>query len=163
MEKEEMIDNVESTEMAVAESNILSFADLRAKSNTKMTMVTTIKDRKKLFNLENAVDNLLNDCVGEKIRIKDVIIKEYLKPLKEPIVDEQTGEIIKDSERTMSCVLVDDNDVSYATGSKTFIIQLQRFFTNYGTEDLQNGGLEIEITKKNISGSNNKALSFKLV
>ena len=63
----------------------------------------------------------------------------------------------------MSCVLVDDNGVSYAPGSKTFILQLQRFFTNYGTEELQKDGLEIEIIKKNISGSNNKALSFKLV
>lgn len=163
MENEEIMENVESTEMIVGESNILSFADLKEKSNTKMTMVTTITDKKKLFNLENAVDNLINDCVGEKIRVKDVIIKEYIKPLKDPVVDEQTGEIIRDIERKMSCVLVDDNGVSYATGSKTFILQLQRFFTNYGTEELQKDGLEIEIIKKNISGSNNKALSFKLV
>lgn len=163
MENEEIMENVESTEMVVGESNILSFADLKEKSDTKMTMVTTITDKKKLFNLENAVDNLINDCVGEKIRVKDVIIKEYIKPLKEPVVDEQTGEIIRDIERKMSCVLVDDNGVSYATGSKTFILQLQRFFTNYGTEELQKDGLEIEIIKKNISGSNNKALSFKLV
>ena len=159
MENEEINENVE---MVVGESNILSFADLKEKSDTKMTMVTTITDKKKLFNLENAVDNLINDCVGEKIRVKDVIIKEYIKPLKEPIVDEQTGEI-RDIERKMSCVLVDDNGVSYATGSKTFILQLQRFFTNYGTEELKKDGLEIEIIKKNISGSNNKALSFKLV
>ena len=163
MENEEIMENVESTEMVVGESNILSFADLKEKSDIKMTMVTTITDKKKLFNLENAVDNLINDCVGEKIRVKDVIIKEYIKPLKEPVVDEQTGEIIRDIERKMSCVLVDDNGVSYATGSKTFILQLQRFFTNYGTEELQKDGLEIEIIKKNISGSNNKALSFKLV
>lgn len=163
MENEEIMENVESTEMVVGESNILSFADLKEKSDTKMTMVTTITDKKKLFNLENAVDNLINDCVGEKIRVKDVIIKEYIKPLKEPVVDEQTGEIIRDIEKKMSCVLVDDNGVSYATGSKTFILQLQRFFTNYGTEELQKDGLEIEIIKKNISGSNNKALSFKLV
>ena len=160
MENEEINENVE---MVVGESNILSVADLKEKSDTKMTMVTTITDKKKLFNLENAVDNLINDCVGEKIRVKDVIIKEYIKPLKEPVVDEQTGEIIRDIERKMSCVLVDDNGVSYATGSKTFILQLQRFFTNYGTEELKKDGLEIEIIKKNISGSNNKALSFKLV
>lgn len=163
MENEEIMENVESTEMVVGESNILSFADLKEKSDIKMTMVTTITDKKKLFNLENAVDNLINDCVGEKIRVKDVIIKEYIKPLKDPVVDEQTGKIIRDIERKMSCVLVDDNGVSYATGSKTFILQLQRFFTNYGTEELKKDGLEIEIIKKNISGSNNKALSFKLV
>ena len=99
MENEEINENVE---MVVGESNILSVADLKEKSDTKMTMVTTITDKKKLFNLENAVDNLINDCVGEKIRVKDVIIKEYIKPLKEPVVDEQTGEI-RDIESLRVC------------------------------------------------------------
>ena len=35
MENEEIMENVESTEMVVGESNILSFADLKEKKNTE--------------------------------------------------------------------------------------------------------------------------------
>lgn len=154
-----------ATEMDVVEtktSNILSFDDLRKNNNTKCDIITNITDKKKLFNLENDVDTLLNDCEGEKIRIKEVLIKRYEKPLKNPVLDEETGEVIKDKEISMSCVIIDDNNKSYATGSKTFTIQLMRYLQNYGTEELKDG-LEIEITKKKINGSNNKSLIFKLV
>ena len=154
-----------STEMILEENknNILSFDDMRANSNTKTQIFTNINDNKKLFNLENDVDNLLNDCVGEKIRVKEVLIKCYKKPMKNPIIDEETGEVIKDTETTMSCVLIDDNNKSYATGSKMFTMQLMRYIQNYGDKELKNEGLEIEIIKKSIKDSNNKALGFKLI
>ena len=67
---------------------------------------SNIKDKKLLFNLESKVDVMLNDIVGETIRVKQVLLREYYKPLAEPIVDEETGEIIKDTELKLSLVLI---------------------------------------------------------
>lgn len=164
VKENELNENVESTEMVVQEqsSSIMSFADLKSNSNTKMDMITNINDKKELYNIDNSTpDALLNDCVGEKIRAKKVLIKKYEKPLKEPVFDETTGEIIKDTETTMSVVLIDDNGKTYATGSKTFGWQLIRYLRDYDN-NIENG-LEIEIVKNKVAGTNNKALGFKLV
>lgn len=155
---------VETKEMVVAHSggNVMSFEEMKSNSSTECQIYTNIQDRKKLFNLENKVDNLLNDCEGEMIRVKGILIKIYRKPLKNPEIDEETGEILKDTEVTMSCILVDDNGKSYATGSKMFAIQLMRYIQNWGMDEF-NEGLEIKIVKNKMSNSNNKSLGFELV
>lgn len=142
--------------------NVMSFEEMRNNSNTNCQIYTNIRDKKKLFNLESKVDNLLNDCEGEMIRVKGVLLKIYKKPMKEPIINEETGEIEKDTETTMSCVLLDDNGKSYATGSKMFAIQLMRYIQNWGMTEFEDG-LEIKIVKNKMSNSNNKALGFELV
>lgn len=142
--------------------NVMSFEEMRNNSNTNCQIYTNITDKKKLFNLESKVDNLLNDCEGEMIRVKGVLLKIYKKPMKEPIINEETGEIEKDTETTMSCVLLDDNGKSYATGSKMFAIQLMRYIQNWGMAEFEEG-LEIKIVKNKMSNSNNKALGFELV
>ena len=143
-------------------TNVKGFDSLTYDSSTNANIITNIKDKKKLFNLGNNVDYLLNDCVGEKIRVVDVLLKTYAKPMKEPLVDEETGEVIKDTEFTMSSVLVDDNGKSYATGSKVFGISLMNYLRMFGTKDGVEP-FEIEIVKKSVKGSNNKALGFELV
>lgn len=156
----------ENKELAVASNEnyqIIGFDGLGGNTNTKTEVITNITDEKKMFNLENKVDELLNDCEGELIRVKEVLIKRYEKPMKEPIVDETTGEIIKDTEITMSCVIVDDNDKSYATGSKTFTIQLMKLLQMRNRLGKNNESFEIKIIKKKIANSGNKALSFELV
>ena len=159
---EEIEENTEEKEMTVSTtSNVMTFEDLRNSSTTQCRIYTNIEDRKKLFNLESKVDNLLNDCENEMIRVKGVLLKIYKKPMKEPVIDEETGEILKDVETTMSCVLLDDNGVSYATGSKLFSIQLMRYIQNYGLDDFKDG-LEIKIVK-NKTPNGNKALGFELV
>lgn len=166
LNEEEKIEN-ENEEGLVVTNNFESMIESSNNSNTDKTVVTNIKDVKKLFNLENKVDHLLNDCEGETIRVKEVLIKRYLKPMKDPVINEETGEILKDTEMTMSIVLVDDHDESYATGSKTFGIQLLRYFDlakRIGT--LKNGDFEpfeIKIVKQKVQNSNNKALGFELV
>lgn len=142
--------------------NVMSFEEMRNNSNTNCQIYTNITDKKKLFNLESKVDNLLNDCEGEMIRVKGVLLKIYKKPMKEPIINDVTGEIEKDTETTMSCVLLDDNGKSYATGSKMFAIQLMRYIQNWGMAEFEDG-LEIKIVKNKMSNSNNKALGFELV
>ena len=142
---------------------MLDFSQLGANTNTKTQVFTNITDEKKLFNLENKVDYLLNDCEGETIRVKQVLIKRYEKPLKEPVINEETGEIIKDTEITMSCTLVDDNDVSYATGSKIFTIQLMRYLQMQERMNKEVETFDIKIIKKKYGENGNKALSFELV
>lgn len=155
-------DVVETSLVEAKGGNIQSFSEARKNSPTQREIFTNIQDKKVLFNLDAGVDCKINDCVGEKIRVKDVLIKKFYKPLKEPIIDEETGEIIKDTEITMSCVLVDDMGKSYATGSKSFAIQMMNLLCDWGEDSLKEG-IEIEIIKKQIANSQNKALGFKLV
>ena len=146
----------------VKSASIMSFNDLKNNSNTISEIYTNIKDKKKLFNVGNKVDFLLNDCEGEMIRVKGVVVKIYHKPLKEPVIDEETGEILKDTEMTMSVVLVDSEGRSYATGSKIFGIQLLRYIQDFGMEDIESkDGLVIKIIKKEVN--KNKALSFEII
>ena len=150
-------ENVEVEETGL--STIQGFGALGKRTETKCNIYTNIIDQKKIFNLDSKVDNLLNDCEGELIRVKEVLIKRYEKPMKEPIIDEETGEILKDKEITMACILIDDNEKSYATGSKVFTIQMMRYLDMFG---LNNEGFEIKIVK-NKTEKGNKALGFELV
>ena len=78
-------------------------------------------------------------------------------------VDEETGEIIKDSELKISLVLIDDKGKSYATGSKTFAFKMQKLLGEYGgVEDLEKG-IDIKIIKVPAGKGGNKALSFELL
>lgn len=161
-----MKENFEETKnLAVKEENnysIVGFEGLGFSTDTKTQVITNITDEKKMFNLENKVDEMLNDCEGELIRVKEVLIKKYEKPMKEPIIDE-TGEIIKDTEITCSCVIVDDTGKSYATGSKTFTFQLMKLLQMKARLGKTNETFDIKIIKKKIPNSGNKALSFELV
>lgn len=160
MEKEENVTEEilkEGEETALA--TIQDFSAMAKRTNTKMKVFTNIIDQKKIFNLDSHVDILLNDCEGELIRVKEVLIKRYEKPMKEPVIDEETGEIIKDKEISMACILIDDNNKSYATGSKVFTIQMMRYLDMF---DITPEGFEIKIVK-NKQASGNKALGFELV
>ena len=136
---------------------IQGFGSMSKRTSTKADIFTNITDQKKIFNLESKVDNLLNDFEGSTIEVKEVLIKRFEKPMKEPEVDEN-GEIIKDTEITMSCILIDTNNVSYATGSKVFTIQMLRYLEMFGIKD----SFLIKITK-NKQESGNKTLGFELV
>lgn len=142
---------------------VMDFGGLGRNSSTKTHVYTNIQDSKKMFNLENKVDKLLNDCEGELIRVKDIVIKTYEKPMKEPVIDDETGEVLKDTETSMSCVIVDDNNISYATGSKTFTIQLMRYLQMQSRLPEKEETFDIKIIKKKIGERGNKALSFELV
>ena len=153
----ELEENVEVEQTGL--STIQGFGALGKRTETKCNIYTNITDQKKIFNLDSKVDNLLNDCEGELIRVKEVLIKRYEKPMKEPVFDDETGEILKDKEISMACILIDDNEKSYATGSKVFTIQMMRYLDMFG---LNNEGFEIKIVK-NKTEKGNKALGFELV
>lgn len=155
--KKEMEQEEVQEETGIA--TVQGFGAMSKKTQTKADIFTNITDQKKIFNLDSKVDALLNDCEGEVIRVKEVLVKRYEKPMKEPIINEETGEIEKDKEISMACILIDDNNKSYATGSKIFTIQMMRYIQMFGISE---EGFEIRIVKtKQTTG--NKALGFELV
>lgn len=158
MENEEL-KNEEMEKQETAVATVQDFTALNRSTNTQAKIFTNITDQKKIFNLDSHVDNLLNDCEGELIRVKEVLIKRFEKPMKEPVIDDETGEVIKDTETTMACILIDDQNKSYATGSKVFTIQMMRYLQMFG---ITNEGFEIKVVK-NKTEKGNKSLGFELV
>ena len=154
MEKE----NVKETSLMIKDFNQMEGVASRSKTN----VFTTITDSKTIFNLENTCDYKINDCKGELIRVKDVLIKVIETPLAEPEVNEETGEIIRDTEYKKVCILIDDNGKSYVTGSKMFTNQMIRYINMFGVEEIENG-LEIRVVERAVKNSGNKALGFELV
>lgn len=130
-------------------------------SRSKTSVFTTIKDPKIIFNLENECDYKINECKGELIRVKGVLIKVIETPLAEPEVNEETGEV-RDKEYKKVCILIDDNGKSYVTGSKMFTNQMMRYINIFGVQAIEDG-LEIKIVEKAVKNSNNKSLGFELV
>lgn len=169
-EKEEMIigeEILESTESVKEESQELmvkNFSELgrNKKSNIKRDIYTTITDNKKIFNLENSCDYKINDCKGEMIRVTDILIKINEKLLDEPVIDETTGEIIKEKETTMVTILIDEAGKSYVTASKMFTMQMINYIQMFGLESIKQG-LEIKFIERAVKNSSNKALGFELV
>lgn len=157
MENEEMIKENESQELIVKD-----FSEIGSKRKSKQEIFTNIEDKKTIFNLDTNIDYRINDCKGEVLRVKQIMIKRFMKELEEPIVNPVTGEI-KDKEIKIVTILIDDNNKSYVTGSKQFGLQFMRYIEMFGLEDIENEGLEIRIIEKQVSNSNNKALGFEII
>ena len=143
---------------------VQGFGSIEQASKTKKKTYTTLPltDVKTLYNLDNKdCDFRINDCIGQAIRVKDVVIKEFEKELEEPIVD-TNGEVVQDKEFKKVCILIDDQEKSYVTASKVFTIQMKRFIETFGVNVIKNG-LEIKIVNKKVKDSNNKSLGFELI
>lgn len=133
--------------------------DLELSSSVKKGIYTTIdsKDFKTLYNLDNGdCDFKLNDCKGQAIRVKNVLIKNFDK-----YKDENGNDLDVPINKKIT-ILIDDQNKTYVTASKIFAIQLLRFIERYGNEPITNG-LDIRIIEKEIKGSKNKGLGFELI
>ena len=154
---DEIVEEKEERGLMIKDFNQMEKATGRSKTN----VFTTITDPKTIFNLENECDYKINDCKGEIIRVKDVLIKVIETPLNEPEENEETGEI-RDKEYKKVCILIDDNNKSYVTGSKMFTNQMMRYINMFGVKSIEDG-LEIKIVEKSVRNSSNKSLGFELV
>ena len=154
---EENVEEVKETGLMIKNFGEMEHVTRRSKTN----VFTTITDPKVIFNLQNECDYKINDCKGEVVRVKDVLIKVIETPLAEPEVNEETGEV-RDKEYKKVCILIDDNKKSYVTGSKMFTNQMMDYINMFGVKSIQDG-LEIKIVEKSVKGSNNKSLGFELV
>lgn len=158
-----MEDEIKKEDLALTPNNMVQGLEgFDNSSKVKTNIITTITDEKKLFNLETRCDERLNDCVGEKIRVVDMLCKVIEKPLDEPIINEETGEIEKDREYKMITILIDETGKSYVTASKTFFFNWKKLCQLWGEAKIKDG-VDIEITKVQVKNSGNKALSFELV
>lgn len=158
-ESEEITPEEHSTSMVV-----LNVGDLSRTNKSEKRVFTTLdleKDKKRIFNLENNCDFKINDCKGQAIRVKDVMIKSFKKKLARPIIDEETGEV-KEYEFKKICILIDDQGKSYVTASKLFTLQFANYLEMFGTESLKDG-LDIKIIEKPVKYSSNKSLGFELI
>lgn len=162
MKKEEIKNDEMLEETSTTEMMVKGFGELNKGSQTIQENYTNITDEKKIFNLDAHVDYKINDCKGEKIRVKEVLIKKFTKPLDEPEVNED-GEITKEVETKLITILIDDNDKSYVTASKMFAIQMMRYINMFGTRQMETTGLDIKIIETPVKNSNNKSLGFELV
>lgn len=132
--------------------------------NAKVDTFTTLQDKKQIFNLDSKVDYKINDFVGQEIEVHGVLIKNIAKKLNNPIVDDETGEIIKNVENKRICILIDEEGKSYVTGSASFTIQFIKYIQLFGLEEIESqNGLLIKIVNKEVKNSNNKSLGFELV
>lgn len=161
LNEESEIKEMEKEEVKETGLMIKDFGELENTGRSKTDVFTTITDSKLLFNLDNHCDFKLNDCKGEVIRVKDILIKVIKTPLDEPEVDEN-GVVTKDMEIKKVCILIDDNGKSYVTGSKMFTNQMVRYIGYNGIQSIQEG-LEIKIIERDVKGTSNKALGFDLV
>lgn len=128
-------------------------------TTTKMGIYTTIDptDIKTLYNLDNGdCDYRLNDCKGQAIRVKNVLIKNFDK------YKDEKGEDLEKPINKKVTILIDDQDKTYVTASKMFSIQMLRFIERFGNEAITNG-LDIKIIEREIKGSKNKGLGFELI
>lgn len=159
----EETEKVEETALVTKEETeiVNNFSGFTGNMN-RPEQITNIHDKKQLFNLGKKVDKMLNDCEGKIITIDKILIKKYQKEIDEPVVNEETGEIISDTttKTSMSIVIVDKDGTSYATGSKTFGYSLLNCINDFGDEV---EGLQIRIIKTMRAGSQNKSLDFELV
>ena len=159
---EEVKEEVKEGNNSIVVANV---NELRSASASKVKVFTSldINDTKTIFNLENKeIDYRINDCVDQSIRMVDVYIKTFEKKLDEPEVDEETGEVIKDTEYKKVCILLDDQGKTYVTASKVFTLEMMNYLAMFGIENIHKG-VEIKFVKKSIKNSNNKALGFELL
>ena len=144
------------------ESSVMSLKNFLEYDSNTIGTFTNIESPKEIYNLSHNVDCKLNDCVGEKLRITKILLRRFKKELDEAKINETTGESY-DVEFPLSCVIVDDNGKSYATGSKIFAYNLVDYVVrNGGIVDLNNGGIELEIVKNPLDNGRS-SLGFKVL
>lgn len=128
-------------------------------SSVKMGIYTTIdpSDIKTLYNLDNGdCDYKLNDCKGQSIRVKNVLIKSFDR------YKDEDGKELEEPINKKITILIDDQNKTYVTASKIFAIQMLRFINRFGNDAITNG-LDIKIIEREIKGSKNKGLGFELI
>lgn len=165
MKNEELETSQEMQETETQSLQLIEREDVVKETGTEMLTRTTIQDKKVLFNIENGeCDVKLNNIVGEEIEVTNIFMKRIESKLKEEEleINEETGEVIKDSKISVITILIDKENKKYVTASKIFAISILNLIRTFGVDDIQKG-IKIRIIKKSIKNSPNKALGFELV
>lgn len=143
MEKENSVENVKN--------EVALFGGIEQKVYCSK-IAETEKEKKDLFNALESCDALLNDCVGQEIKIKDIYCEE------KTIVDDETGEV-KPKYRT---IIFDESGQTYATGSYGIYNVLKKLVTIYGLPTTWEKPLKVKISKRPI-GNGKQSLTLTLI
>lgn len=112
----------------------------------------TIEEKKEVFNALESCDNLLNDCVGKEIEIKNIYIEEHED------VKGETGEV-KSKFRT---IIFAKEGTTYATGSYGVYNAIMRIIAIYGSPELWEEPIRVKVIKRKIK-DNKTSLSLELL
>lgn len=138
------MENNENKTLTIANNSNRTYCSVKAE---------TMADKKKLYNALESCDVIINDIVGQKIKVKDIYIQEF------PRVNKETGEPMSNGHRV---ILFDETGKTYVTASNYFFVSLVKVLNAFGDPNTWDKPLEIEITKRPTKGGNN-CLSLKLV
>ena len=134
------------------EKNEITLFNQKQSETFCSVVAKTEKEKKNLFNALETCDNLLNDCIGTEIELKDVYCEKYNK------IDDETGEVFT-KYRT---ILFDKDGKSYATGSYGIYNILRKIFTIYGTPQMWESPLKVKVAKRPI-GNGKSTLTLVLI
>lgn len=120
----------------------------------------TFEERKELFNALETCDNLLNDCVGAVISLKDVYIEKREREFSE--ANEETGEVEEKKVNKYRTILFDENGTTYVTGSYGIFNAISKIILAFGEPARWQEPLKVEVIKRPLA-DNKQTLTLKVV
>lgn len=112
----------------------------------------SIEDKKRLFNALENCDQLLNNCVGEKIVMKDIYVEQYIDKKDE----NEDGKV-----KYRTIIFADDGKTYVSTSYGIYNI-LNKIFAIYGTPEKWEKGIAVEVAKRPL-GNGKEMLTLKLI
>ncbi|MBO7731336.1 MAG: hypothetical protein J6S67_02235 [Methanobrevibacter sp.] len=112
----------------------------------------SIEEKKKLFNALENCDLLLNNCVGERIIMKDIYVEQYIDKKDE----NDDGKV-----KYRTIIFAEDGKTYVSTSYGIYNI-LNKIFAIYGTPDKWSEGIAVEVAKRPV-GNGKEMLTLKLV
>ena len=111
-----------------------------------------IEEKKKLFNALENCDLLLNNCVGQKIVMKDIYVEQYIDKKD----DNEDGKV-----KYRTIIFAEDGKTYVSTSYGIYNV-LNKIFAIYGTPDKWEKGIEVEVAKRPV-GNGKEMLTLKLI
>lgn len=99
----------------------------------------TKEDKKRMYNALESCDNLLNNCVGQEINLKDIYIESYNQT-------DDNG----DSHAKYRTILFDDQGTSYVTTAYGVYNALRKIVSIYGEPTTWSEPLKVQVIKRPI-------------
>lgn len=112
----------------------------------------SIEDKKRLFNALENCDLLLNNCVGEKLTMKDIYVEQYIEKKDE----NEEGKI-----KYRTIIFAEDGKTYVSTSYGIYNV-LNKIFGIYGTPDKWEKGIEVQVAKRPM-GNGKEMLTLKLI
>ena len=112
----------------------------------------SIEDKKKLFNALENCDLLLNNCVGQKLTMKDIYVEQFIDKKDE----NEDGRV-----KYRTIIFADDGKTYVSTSYGIYNI-LNKIFAIYGTPNKWEKGIAVEVAKRPL-GNGKEMLTLKLI